>query len=44
MKLDIYVNYRGTCEEAYRFYERHLGGKMTGMISPRRPAASRPAG
>ena len=21
MKLDIYVNYRGTCEEAYRFYE-----------------------
>ena len=32
MKLDIYVNYRGTCEEAYRFYERHLGGKITGMI------------
>ena len=32
MKLDIYVNYRGTCEEAYRFYERHLGGKITEMI------------
>ncbi len=32
MKLDIYVNYRGTCEEAFRFYERHLGGKIAGMI------------
>jgi PhnB protein len=32
MKLDIYVNYRGRCEEAFRFYERHLGGKITGMI------------
>lgn len=28
MKLDIYVNYRGTCEEAFRFYEQHLGGKI----------------
>ena len=32
MKLDIYVNYRGTCEEAFRFYERHLGGKITGIV------------
>jgi PhnB protein len=32
MRLDIYVNYRGTCEEAFRFYERHLHGKITGMI------------
>lgn len=29
MKLDIYVNYRGTCEEAFRFYEQHLGGRVT---------------
>ena len=28
MKLDIYVNYRGTCEEAFRFYEQLLGGKI----------------
>jgi PhnB protein len=28
MKLDIYVNYRGTCEEAFRFYAQHLGGRM----------------
>jgi len=32
MKLDIYVNYRGTCEEAFRFYEQHLGGRITGVI------------
>jgi PhnB protein len=31
MRLDTYVNYRGTCEEAFRFYEQHLGGKITGM-------------
>ena len=32
MRLDIYVNYRGNCEEAFRFYERHLGGRITGMV------------
>lgn len=32
MHLDIYVNYRGTCEDAFRFYEQHLGGKITGMV------------
>ncbi|HEU4721299.1 MAG TPA: VOC family protein [Gemmatimonadaceae bacterium] len=32
MQLDVYVNYRGTCEDAFRFYERHLGGKITGMV------------
>ena len=32
MKLDIYVNYRGTCEEAFQFYETHLGGKVTGLV------------
>lgn len=31
MKLDVYVNYRGNCEEALRFYERHLGGRITGV-------------
>ncbi len=31
MKLDIYVNYPGNCEEAFRFYEKHLGGRITGM-------------
>lgn len=32
MRLDIYVNYRGTCDEAFRFYEKHLGGKITGIV------------
>jgi PhnB protein len=28
MRLDPYINYRGTCEEAFRYYEKHLGGKI----------------
>jgi PhnB protein len=32
MKLDIYLNYRGNCEEAFRFYELHLGGRITGIV------------
>ena len=32
MQLDVYVNYRGTCEEAFRYYEQHLGGRITGMV------------
>jgi PhnB protein len=31
MRLDIYVNYRGNCEEAFRFYEQQLAGKITGI-------------
>ena len=32
MKLDIYLNYRGNCEQAFRFYEQHLGGRITGLV------------
>lgn len=32
MKLDVYLNYPGTCEAAFRFYEEHLGGRITGMF------------
>lgn len=32
MRLDAYVNYRGTCEQAFHFYEEHLGGKITGLV------------
>ena len=31
MKLDIYINYPGHCEDAFRFYERSLGGKITSI-------------
>lgn len=33
MKLDIYVNYPGTCKEAFQFYEQQLGGKITMMMT-----------
>lgn len=32
MRLDIYLNYRGNCEQAFRFYEQHLGGSITGLV------------
>jgi PhnB protein len=32
LRLDIYLNYRGNCEEAFRFYERQLGGTLTGIV------------
>ena len=32
MKLDIYLNYRGNCEQAFRFYEQHLEGRITGLV------------
>jgi PhnB protein len=31
MRLDVYVNYRATCEQAFRFYEQHLGGRITSI-------------
>jgi PhnB protein len=33
MKLYTYLNYGGKCQEAFRFYERHLGGKITMMMT-----------
>jgi PhnB protein len=32
MKLDVYINYAGTCEQAFRFYEEQLGGKIVMMM------------
>jgi PhnB protein len=32
MRLDIYLNYRRNCEEAFRFYEQHLGGNMNNIL------------
>jgi PhnB protein len=31
--LDIYVNYPGNCKQAFQFYEQHLGGKITMMMT-----------
>jgi PhnB protein len=45
MRLDIYVNYRGNCEQAFRFYEQHLGGRITGIARHgEQPNPSIPAG
>ena len=33
MKLDVYLNYAGKCEQAFRFYEQQLGGRITGMTT-----------
>ena len=33
LQLAIYINYPGHCEEAFRFYEQHLGGKITSMAT-----------
>src|SRR5215204_301673 len=35
MRLDVYVNYRGHCEDAFRFYEQQLGGRLTGIVRHR---------
>jgi PhnB protein len=32
MKLHTYLNYGGNCEEAFRFYEKHLGAKLIGVM------------
>ena len=32
MKLYAQLNFGGNCEEALRFYEKHLGGKITAMM------------
>jgi PhnB protein len=33
MKLNTYLNYGGNCQQAFRFYEQHLGGKITMMMT-----------
>ena len=33
MKLNTYLNYGGNCEQAFRFYEQHLGGKILMMTT-----------
>ena len=32
MQLHTYLNYGGNCEAAFRFYEEHLGGKITMLM------------
>jgi PhnB protein len=32
MKLYSHLNFGGNCKEAFLFYEKHLGGKITAML------------
>ena len=32
MQLHTYLNYGGNCEEAFKFYEKHLNGKITMLM------------
>ena len=43
MKLYTQLNFGGNCEEAFRFYEKHLGGKIT-MMMKQSDAPNAPAG
>ena len=44
MKLYTQLNFGGNCEEAFRFYEKHLSGEITMMMnqsqSPRAPSGA----
>ena len=33
MNMYTYVNFAGTCAEAFRFYEQHLGGTITMLMT-----------
>ena len=33
MKMNTYVNFAGTCAEAFRYYEKHLGAKPGMMMT-----------
>jgi PhnB protein len=43
MKLYTQLNFGGKCQEAFRFYEKHLGGKITMMMN-QSEAPGAPAG
>jgi PhnB protein len=33
MKCFTYLNYGGNCRAAFEFYEKHLGGKITSLVT-----------
>ena len=33
MTLNTYVNFAGKCAEAFRYYEQHLGGRVSMMMT-----------
>ena len=41
MKWNPYLNFNGNCQEAFKYYERVLGGKDRRHDEPRRHAGGR---
>jgi PhnB protein len=37
MKLNTFLNFGGNCEEAFRFYEQHLGGTIEMLMKRTEP-------
>src|SRR5436305_14175606 len=33
MQLNTYLNYGGNCAQAFKFYQQHLGGKITMLMT-----------
>src|SRR5439155_21965265 len=44
MKLNAYLNFGGNCAEAFRFYEKHLGGKIGMMMTHQQAPQPSPLG
>ena len=44
MKISTYVNFAGTCAEAFRYYEKHLGAKIGMMMTHGQSPAPSPLG
>ena len=44
MKLHTYVNFAGSCAEAFRYYEKHLGGKTEMMMTHAQAPQATPVG
>jgi PhnB protein len=44
MNLNTYVNFRGTCAEAFRYYEKHLGGQITSLATHAQSPVGSPLG
>lgn len=45
MKIYAHLNFGGNCKEAFHFYEKHLGGKITMMMNQAQaPGAPKGAG
>lgn len=41
MSFNAYLSFNGNCAEAFRYYEKHLGGKIDALITHREtPAAA----